>query len=161
MVRQYLSGIIDPMDPSTHPEGHLFNIVSGQIAAENCNVHEAVSRGNQVIKEFKGSWPDGFYKPITQPVVLMDNSKRFVKIGENKIYDQSFIFARVSELMHSNRDIKMEDCLATEMAAYPPAYFDEEGKMRTGCKSKLTSSLAVKVPIYRVFRNKCHCRKSL
>ena len=144
-LRRYLSGIIDPMDPSTHPEGHLLNIVSGQIAAENCDVHDAVSKGSQVIKAFKESWPDGFYQPISQPVVLMDNAKRFVKIGENRIYDQSFIFARVSELSHSNRNINMEDCLSTELAAYPPAYFDEEGKMRTGVKSKLTASLAVRI----------------
>ena len=44
----------------------------------------------------------------------------------------------------------MEDCLATELAAYPPAYFDEEGKMQTGCKSKLTTSLAVKVPMRNI-----------
>ena len=62
----------------------------------------------------------------------MDASKRFIKIGDHRVYDQSFIFARISDLMHSNREIKMEDCLATELAAYPPAYFDEEGKSKMG-----------------------------
>ena len=144
-LRQYMSGIIDPMDPSTHPDGHLLNIVSGQIAAENCNVHEAVAKGNELIKQYKESWPEGFYQTISQPVVLMDNAKRFVKIGENRVYDQTFIFARVSELMHTNREISMVDCLATELASYPPAYFDEDGKMRSTTKSKLTTALAVRV----------------
>ena len=108
------------MDPSTHPDGHLLNIVSGQIAAENCNAHESVTNGNDLIKKFKERWPGGFYQTISQPVVLMDNAKRFVKIGENRVYDQTFIFAQVSELMHSNREINnMEDCLATELASYP------------------------------------------
>ena len=106
-LRQYMSGIIDPMDPSTHPDGHLLNIVSGQIAAENCNVHEAVAKGNELIKQYKESWPEGFYQTISQPVVLMDNAKRFVKIGENRVYDQTFIFARVSERMHTNREISI------------------------------------------------------
>ena len=87
----------------------------------------------------------GFYQTISQPVVLMDSAKRFVKIGENRVYDQSFIFARVSELIHSSRDISMEDCLKTELAQYPPAYFDEDGKMRSTTKSTLTSSLAERV----------------
>ena len=75
----------------------------------------------------------------------MDSAKRFVKIGENRVYDQSIIFARVSELIHSSRDVSMEDCLKTELAQYPPAYFDEDGKMRSTTKSKLTSSLAERV----------------
>ena len=98
-----------------------------------------------MIKKYKDSWPEGFYQTISQPVVLMDSAKRFVNIGENRVYDQSFIFARVSELIHSSRDISMEDCLKTELAQYPPAYFDEEGKMRSTTISKLTSSLAERV----------------
>ena len=38
--------------------------------------------------------------------------------------------------MASNRDIKMEDCLATEMAANPSGYFDEEGKNAFNAKGK-------------------------
>ena len=75
-----------------------------------------------LINERSDSLPEGFYQTISQPVVLMDSAKRFVKIGENRVYDQSFIFARVSELIHSSRDISMEDCLKTELAQYPPAY---------------------------------------
>ena len=75
----------------------------------------------------------------------MNSAKRFLKIDENRVYDQSFIFARVSELIHSSRDISMEDCLKTELVQYPPAYFDEEGKMISTTISKLTSSLAERV----------------
>ena len=82
-LRQYMHGIIDPMDPSTHPDGHLLNIVSSQIATENCNIQDAVTKGNDLIKKYKDSWPGGFYQTISQPVVLMDSAKRFVKIGEN------------------------------------------------------------------------------
>ena len=44
---------------------------------------DAVAKGNDLIKKYKESWPGGFYQTISQPVVLMDSAKRFVKIGEN------------------------------------------------------------------------------
>lgn len=144
-LRRYLSKIVDPLDPSSHPGGHLMNIVSGEIAPENVNVHEAISKGKEVIKKFKESWPSGFYQTISQPVITMDTTKKFVKIGEHRVYDQSFIYARIYGLMASNRDIKMEDCLATEMAANPPGYFDEEGKMRSTPKAKLMAALAIRI----------------
>ena len=96
------------------------NIVSGQIAAENVNVHEAVSKGKEVIKQFKESWPAGFYSTISKPVITMDTKKKFVTIGEHRVYDQGFIYARICGLMVSNRGISMEDCLKTEMAANSP-----------------------------------------
>ena len=46
-----MHGKIDPMDPSTYPDGYLLNIVSGQIATENCNVQGAVAKGNDLIKK--------------------------------------------------------------------------------------------------------------
>ncbi len=121
------------------------NIVSGQMADRNCNVHEAVSRGKEVIQTFRNSWPSGFYQTISQSVVVMDASMRFIKIGEYRVYDQSFIFARISDLILSNKEMKMEDCLATKLVAYPPTYFDEEGKSRIGTKSTLISALAVNI----------------
>ena len=84
----------------------------------------------------------------------MDITKKFVKIGKHRVCDQSFIYARTCGLMASNRDIKMEDCLATEMAANPPGYFDEEGKMRSTPKAKLMGALAIRIS--EQLATKCH-----
>ena len=93
-IQEYLSRIIDPMKPSSHPGGHLLNIVSGEMASEKTNTHEAVSLGIDLIHKFRSSWPEGFRVPIMKPIILMNTKRNSVKIGENKIYDQSFIYAR-------------------------------------------------------------------
>ena len=127
----YLKRIIEPMDPASYPGGQLLNIVSGQMAIETANPHEALSKGQELIKSFKNSWPAGFRASLTRPIVLMDVKKRCIKIGDHRVYDQSFIFARTCGLMMNNPNIKMEDCLVTGMAPNPPVYFDDEGNMRS------------------------------
>ena len=80
--------IIDPLDSSSHPDGALLNIVTGELADEKVNVHEAVSKGQEVIVKFKKSCPEGFYNTISNPVVLMEGTKKSTKINGNPIYDQ-------------------------------------------------------------------------
>ena len=75
----------------------------------------------------------------------MDTKKKFVSIGEHRVYDQGFIYARTCGLMLSNRGISMEDCLKTEMAPNPPGYFDEDANMRSTPKAKLRSALEVRI----------------
>ena len=140
-IQSYMARIIDPIDPKTHPGGHLINIVSGEIASEKANPQEAVSKGMEMIKKFKDSWPDGFRATLSKPIITMDTKVRFTKIGDNRVYDQSFIYGRTCGLMASNHNINMDDCLVTEMAPNPPAYFTEEGKMRTTTKYILRLAL--------------------
>ena len=42
-----LSECIDPMDPDSHPDGTLINIVTGAIAPANVNIEKAVSLGQE------------------------------------------------------------------------------------------------------------------
>ena len=67
----------------------MINIVSGQIAPENVNIHEAINNAKEIIRKIKESWPSGFYQTISQPVITMDTTKKFVRIGELRVYDQS------------------------------------------------------------------------
>ena len=71
------------MDPASHPGGQLLNIVSGQMAIETANPHEALSKGQELIKSFKNSWPAGFRASLTRPIVLMDVKKQCIKIGDH------------------------------------------------------------------------------
>ena len=48
-IRQYLEGIIDPFQPIQHPRDHLINIVSGEVADDKANPHEAVWKGSGYI----------------------------------------------------------------------------------------------------------------
>ena len=154
-IQEYLSRIIDPMKPSSHPGGHLLNIVSGEMASEKTNTHEAVSLGIDLIHKFRSSWPEGFRVPIMKPIILMNTKRNSVKIGENKIYDQSFIYARTYGLMINNPDIKMENCLVTEMAPNPTAYFNEDGTLRT-CTSKYLLRVALEERILDRLAQKCN-----
>ena len=143
------------MKSSSHPGGQLLNIVSGEMVSEEANPHEAVDLGTDLIHKFRSSWPEGFRVPITKSVILMDTKRNSVKIGDHRIYDQSFIYARTCGLMMNNPDIKMENCLVTEMAPNPSAYFNENGTMRT-CTSKYLLRVALEERISDRLAQKCN-----
>jgi len=50
---------IAPMDPHSHP-ADLVNVVTGRVASETVNAHDAVDIGNEQHVSFEKSWPDGF-----------------------------------------------------------------------------------------------------
>ena len=58
-------------------------------------------------------------------------------VGNERVYDQELIYARVIRLLVSSRDIKFDDVLAYELAAYPPSMFNSEGEIKIA-KSKST-----------------------
>ena len=47
-LQEKISNVIDPLDPSPHPNGQLLNIVTGKIAPEKANVDQAVELGQCV-----------------------------------------------------------------------------------------------------------------
>ena len=85
----------------------------------------------------------------------MDTKRNSVKIGDHRIYDQSFIYAQTCGLMMNNPDIKMENCLVTEMAPNPTAYFKEDGTLRT-CTSKYLLRVALEERISDRLAQKCN-----
>ena len=43
------------MDPDSHPDGTLINIVTGAIAPANVNIEKAVSLGQEQLETFESS----------------------------------------------------------------------------------------------------------
>jgi hypothetical protein len=58
-IRDKLLTCIDPLDPASHPAGFI-NVVTGRIAPETVNIHNAVDIGKGQLVSFEHSWPGGF-----------------------------------------------------------------------------------------------------
>ena len=133
------------MHDVSHPDGALINIVTGQIAHPDVNVDDAVSIGKQAIREFRDGWPESFFAPLGK-LVTMDVNKKHVLLGNERVYDQELIYARVIGLLVSSRDIKFNDVLAYELAAYQPSMFNSEGETKIA-KSKSTLKHILQVTV--------------
>ena len=101
---------------------------SRQIAHPDVNADNAVSLGHRAMENAKGGWPDSLYCPPGKLVVTMGVKKNHVLVGKERVYDQELIYARVSGLLGSSREIDFNDMLAIEFAAYPPSMFNADGK---------------------------------
>jgi len=69
-----------------------------------------------------------------------------VLLGNECVYDQELIYARVISLLVSLRDIKFDDLLAYELAAYPLSMFNSEGETNIA-KSKPTLKHILQVTV--------------
>lgn len=134
----------DPMDPHSHPDGALMNVVTGAIAPQDVNIDSAVTLGQEQMEALEPSWPEGFYNPIKTQVVTFSSKRKAVKVGDVAVIDQEAIYARVIGLMVSQRDVDLGEVLSCELAAYPPSMFHSDGSIRlaTG-KACLKKCLAV------------------
>ena len=132
-LRAALGSRIDPMDPVTHVAGCLFNISNGQIAKPDVNVDRALEVGSEQLTQFEASWPDGFYNKLSKQVVTFAEKKKRLSVG-------------VIGLPVSQRDLDLQQVLATELAAYPPSMFQADGQMRVATgMSMLKNNLHVEV----------------
>jgi hypothetical protein len=120
----------------------LFNIVNGHVADGKVNVHNALSIGNSMAAEFKGTLPTGFYKAIHSKVVTMETMKKGIKIGDKTIYDMEKLYGRLL-VISQRRDITLESLFCFELAPLPSSIFDEYGSLRKSAKSRLVHKLAV------------------
>ena len=50
----------------------------------------------------------------------MDARKKYISLGDHRVYDQEMVCARAS-----SREIDFDDVLNYELAAYPPSMFSE------------------------------------
>ena len=141
-LRTKLSTSIDPLQPSSHPDG-LVNVVTGRIAPAKVNAPFALEIGQAQMQEFENSWPKGFHDVIPRKVIIMAMTKKHIKADETPVYDTELIYTRVMCLQQS-RDINVEELLSYELSAVPPSMFDENGEMRiTTTKSTMKRKLQV------------------
>lgn len=143
-IRDKLLSCIDPLDPTDHPAS-LINVVTGRIAPETVNAHDAVDIGNGQLVSFEKSWPSGFNASLSKLVVTMAVKRKAVKVGNKNLYDTNLIYSRVLGLQQS-RGIDIKTVLAPELSPVPTSMFDDEGKMRIATtKSTLKKKLQVTV----------------
>ena len=70
-LREKLSVSVDPTTIEQYSE-NLVNIATGQVIINNVvNVDKAVAIGQEQMKAFENSWPDGFHNPIKKVVKTM------------------------------------------------------------------------------------------
>ena len=71
-LREKLITCIDPLDPNSHPNGDLMNVVTGKLSPSCVNAHDSVTIGKKEMAKFESSWPEGFYSPISSKVMCMN-----------------------------------------------------------------------------------------
>ena len=86
------------------------------------NVDDAVAIGKKALGDFKSRWPDSFHEPLAKIVVTMDVKNKHVLVGQERVYDQELIYARVIGLNASARAVNFDYVLRHELAAYPPSF---------------------------------------
>lgn len=128
----------------SHPleteSSQLYNIVNGQVAPANVNVHESFVIGEEMSKAFDTELPLAFHKKITKQVKTMQNMKKSVVIKGMPVYDMEAIFARLL-VVGQQRGIDLKDVFQHELSPVPPALIDEFGCLRKGDKSALVKRL--------------------
>ena len=102
-LKETLSLLIGPLNPSDHEQGQLLNIVTGQLAPPECNVDEAYDMVAKQMKEFRDKWPGGFYDKISKQPINIDHKRRHISVDNHKIISQDLIYARALGLLVRNR----------------------------------------------------------
>ena len=113
-----LQGCIDSMDPDSHVDGALLNIVTGAVAPQNVNVDRAMTFGQEQMEALESSWFEGFYNTIRQQVVTFPGNRKAIKFGDVTVIDQEVIDARVIGQVVSQRDVDFGQELSCELAGY-------------------------------------------
>ena len=74
-IHQKLEKCIDPLDHTSHPDA-IINITTGEIGSQNVNVHDAVSIGEEILRDFERIWPEEFYSTIPKKVTTMSTMRK-------------------------------------------------------------------------------------
>ena len=123
------------------------NIVSGQVAEKSVNIDQSRELLSKMMSDFLKSWPEGFNKTISKPVVTMSMGKKHIKVYKVAVYDPSVIYLRILGLQKA-RDINLKEVMKYELAAVQHSIFnDKNGEMSlTPLKYCLNSLLKVEIP---------------
>ena len=81
--------------PCSHILKSIFNVVSGQCASPDINVHNALEIGLQQAEEFIQKIPTGFHSKIEKKVKTMHSLKKAIVVQGRVVHDLEAIFARL------------------------------------------------------------------
>ena len=144
-IRKKLQECIDPLNPEIHPP-EIVNIAIGKIAQDTVNVDKAVELGAKQMKDFENGWPNNFNNKLSRVVKTQAESRKYIKIGDAKVFDTELIYSRVIGIQASSRDIDIKQLLSYELSPVPTAMFSESGDMRVAkSKSVLKKALQKEV----------------
>ena len=82
-LRTTLSTFIDPLDPSSHPDGTV-NIAPGLVSPNNVNVDKSEQTGRHQMVEFESGWPANFHDSFKKHVIIMSSNKSYSKLMGNQ-----------------------------------------------------------------------------
>ena len=127
-IKKKLQECVDP-DPEGHPP-EVVNIAIGQIAKDNVIVDKAVELGFKQTKEFQNGLPKNFNDKLSRVVLTQVESRKHIKVGDNKVFNKEFIYTRVIGIQASSKIIDIKQLLSYELLPVPTAFFSESGKWR-------------------------------
>ena len=112
----------------------------------NVNVDKALHTGAKQLIQFERLWPEGFYSSLSKEVVTFATKQKCLTVGDHVVIDQEAIYACVTGLLVSQRELKFQEVLATELTAYPPSMFHADGQMRVATgKFRLKKNIQVEI----------------
>jgi hypothetical protein len=80
--------------------------------------------------------------PLSKQVITFAEKKKRLSVGEHALVDQEAIYTRVIGLLVSQRDLDLQQVIATELTAYPSSMFNADGQMRVATgKSTLNNHI--------------------
>ena len=72
-LKQTIETCVHPLKDLESP---MCNIFSGEIAAVDVNVQIAFEKGKEMASNFRGTLPDGFFKPLSKRSPLLEKQMR-------------------------------------------------------------------------------------
>ena len=123
----------------------LVNIISGRVAPDIVNEDNAADIGTKQIEVAEKTWPVGFYGPISKNVIMLDVTRKHVKIGAAKIFNTTLLFSQVIGLQASSREtIDIQNLLSYELAPVATSMFTDSGDIGKN-KAQPTTQLQVEL----------------
>ena len=152
-IRAVLQNLMNPLDKEQLPHHKdLINIFTGQIAAEDCNLEDAVQIGTKQSQTFSENLPEGFYETITYQVKSMTPKNRKKKdtdinvIDTNLIYSRALVLTPNDSTQSSDSELTVQHILTHKLFSSPLPLFFQNGEMRIAKnKSALKNKLKVEV----------------
>ena len=85
---------IEHLNSDNNPEG-IASIMTGRIARYTVNVANNVATGKDQMKHFETSWPESFYEPLSNKIVTVTVSCKYIKEWSADCSDTNLVYMGV------------------------------------------------------------------
>lgn len=107
------------------------------------NVDQAPDIGQDQLKSFEATWPEGFHSTLHKSVKTMAVTKKHTKVEEKKVYDAETPYARALEMKNTSDMYDTKWLLSFELSPFPASIFVENGHREANSKADLMNELKV------------------